>query len=121
MSRPGCDEDDGPAPLVTSSNPGGGSSSALDADAANAIASAPYGFPNRAKLSLLEMSFSWSGVGPPFGYVNSVLTSVCVNGDDIECKLIMDGDERPSTPLRFWPDRVRDNKLNMEPDPECEG
>ncbi len=121
VSTLGCGEDVVPAPLATSSNPGGGSNSALDADAAYAIASAPYGRPKRAKLSRLEISLSWSGVGPPFGYVNSVFMSVCDNGDEMECKLIIDGDVRPSAPLRFCPDRVRESRLNIEPEPDCDG
>lgn len=64
-SRPSCSRI--PLPLATSSNPGGGSKSILELDAANAMASAPYGLPNRAKLSRLDMSRTWSGVGPFFG------------------------------------------------------
>ena len=95
----------------------------LELDAANAIASAPYGRPNRAKLSRLEISRTWSGVGPFFGYVNSVLTSVWVSGFDMECKLIIDGDVSASAPLmlRLPFERVRESRLNMDPDPECEG
>lgn len=52
---------------VASNSGGGGSKSCRDADAANAMASAPYGFPNRANVSLDEMSLSWSGVGPALG------------------------------------------------------
>ncbi len=106
-----------------SSNPGGGSKSILELDAAYAMASAPYGLPNRAKLSRLEMNRTWSAVGPFFGYVNSVLTSVCVSGWEIECKLINDGDVSASAPLmlRFPFERVRESRLNIEPEPECEG
>ncbi|EIN14484.1 hypothetical protein PUNSTDRAFT_41683 [Punctularia strigosozonata HHB-11173 SS5] len=53
--------------LVTLSKSGGGTRSALDVDAANAMASAPYGTPNRPSDSLLEMSLIWSGVGPDLG------------------------------------------------------
>ena len=75
------------------------------------------------------MSRSWSGVGPPFGYANSVLTSVCVSGDEIECSEIIDGDERwcsapppPAAPLRFPFERERESRESIEPDPpECDG
>ena len=67
------------------------------------------------------MRRSWSGVGPFLGYVNSVLTSVCVSGDEIECRLIIDGDESASA-ARFPFERVRESRESIEPDPpECDG
>lgn len=48
------------------SKSGGGCKSCLEADA-YAIASAPYGRPNRANDSLEEIIFTCSGVGPDFG------------------------------------------------------
>ena len=45
---------------------------------------------------------------------------MCVSGDEIECRLIMDGDESASA-ARFPFERVRESRLNIEPEPECEG
>ena len=70
-ASPVGDDPEGPAddddPPVTSSKPGGGARSTFDCDAAYAIASAPYGTPNLAKVSLDEINLSCSGVGPDFG------------------------------------------------------
>ena len=123
LSLSGDGDGDDPAPLgpATSSKPGGGSKSILDDDAAYAIASGPYGIPKRTMFSRLAMSRSCSGVGPPLGYVSSVFTSVCVSGAEIECRLISDGDVRPSVPLMFPFDRVRESRLNIEFEPECDG
>lgn len=120
-STSGCDSD-GPA---TSAKSGGGKST-LEADAAYAMASGPYGTPKRAKDSRDEMSRSCSGVGPDFGYVNSVRTSVCVSGDEMEFSEITEGEFRFAP--RLFVERVRDTvrnaddeKLNTDPDPEWDG
>jgi hypothetical protein len=87
-----CDSED--PDLGTSSKSGGGSRSALDVLAANAIASAPYGNPNRAMDSREEINFTCSGVGPDCGYVNWVRMAVCVSGDEMELREIMEGELR---------------------------
>lgn len=93
--------------------------STLDVLAANAIASCPYGTPNLANDSLDEISLSCSGVGPDFGYVKPVRTSVCESGDEMELTEIMDGDVRFCCSSRR--DRERDMLLNIEPEPENDG
>jgi hypothetical protein len=57
----------GDARITLSKSGGGTLRSARDVDAANAIACAPYGTPNRPRLSRLEMSRICSGVGPERG------------------------------------------------------
>jgi len=71
---------------------GGGSKSCRDVDAAYAIASAPYGIPKRANASREEISLSCSGVGPAFGYVNSVRVRVWVSGADMELSEMEEGE-----------------------------
>ena len=48
---------------------------------------------------------------------------MCDSGWEIECKLIIDDDVSASAPpmLRLPFERVRDSRLNIEPEPECEG
>lgn len=52
---------------AASKSGGGGPKSCLEVDAANAMASAPYGMPNLANASLDDISFNCSGVGPDLG------------------------------------------------------
>jgi len=52
---------------TTESKSGGGSRSWRDDEAANAIASGPYGTPNRANDSRDEITLSCSAVGPVLG------------------------------------------------------
>ena len=66
------------------------------------------------------MNLIWSAVGPFLGYVNSVFTNVCVRGEEMDCKLIIDGDVRASAPDSFWFDLVRESRLNIDPEPDCE-
>lgn len=107
---------------ATSSKSGGGSRSCLDALAAKAIASRPYGMPNLAKDSLDDISFNCSGVGPDLGYVNSVRVRVCVRGAEMELREIMEGEVRLFE-CRVFVDFLRDKrKLEMtEPEPESVG
>jgi hypothetical protein len=86
------DADDLPTALSVDSNSGGGFKSCVLA--ANAMASSPYGLPNLENASLLEISLSCSGVGPVLGYVNSVRTTVCVRGADMEARDIDEGEVR---------------------------
>jgi hypothetical protein len=114
------------APLPASdSKSGGGSNSCLDVDAAYAIASAPYGIPNLAKFSLDEISFSCSGVGPAFGYVNSVRTAVWVSGADIEFREIVEDEagcwaEEAMVCVERWREMVRKGE-RPRPEPDWEG
>lgn len=106
---------------ATSSNSGGGCEgrSIRDVLAANAIASWPYGRPNRAKDSREAMSLICSGVGPDLGYVNSVRTSVCVRGDEMELTERVEGEFKWGESSRR--DRERDMALNIEPEPDWDG
>jgi hypothetical protein len=101
----------GVPPNCTASKSGGGLRSCLELEAANAIASGPYGTPNLAMESRLEMSFSCSGVGPAFGYVNSDLISVCVRGAEIELTEIKEGEfMRSGSTVTFERGRVKVRK-----------
>lgn len=82
-------------------------------DDAYAIASAPYGIPKRTNWSREDMNLSWSGVGPAFGYVNSVRTTVCVSGADIAFTEMVDCESKSGVPR----ERVR-RRLKSEPDPD---
>ena len=73
------------------------------------------------KLSLLEISAICSGVGPVRGYVNSVRTSVCERGAEIELTEIIDGEVSAGELLSRMRERERDMTLNIEPEPEKDG
>lgn len=103
--------------LSTASKSGGGiDKSCLDAEAANATASGPYGRPNLPNVSLDEINLTWSGVGPERGYVNSVRIAVCVNGAEMELSEINDGEVSglPWLSLLVVLDIVRDIVRNAE-------
>jgi hypothetical protein len=106
----------------------GGGSSCRDVEAANAIASAPYGMPKRANDSRDEMIASCSGVGPDFGYVNSVRTSVCGSGAEIACSESEDVEVSPAGGERGRPSVrkaeevmcMNDAVVDVEVDGRCE-
>lgn len=103
-----------------SSIPGGGiDKSNLLVLAAYATASAPYGTPNLAKLSLEEISNICSGVGPDRGYEISVRVRVCERGALMEWREIVDGDVRcTEDALSVLRDMLRKSD---DPPPDCEG
>ena len=107
------------------SKSGGGQSKSCLEDDANAIASAPYGTANLANESRDEMTLSCSGVGPAFGYVNSVRLRVCVRGAEMELREMVEGEFRRLEATVFV-ERCRERVRNMdearwELDPECVG
>ena len=110
---------DGPADLgkcvseAAASKSGGGSCKSCLEDDANAIASGPYGTANLANESRDEMTFSCSGVGPAFGYVNSVRLRVCVRGAEMELREIMEGEFR-RLEARVFVERCRERVRNMD-------
>jgi hypothetical protein len=51
--------------------------------------------PNLENASREDINLTCSGVGPDFGYENSVRVAVCVNGAEIELRDINEGEFIP--------------------------
>jgi hypothetical protein len=85
---------------MLSKSGGGLISTNLSLESENAAtASGPYGIPNLSSASLLVMSFIWSAVSsPPFGARNSERIRVCVRGEEMVSREIVEGEDTGSPP-----------------------